>query len=145
MIHWKNLKNLAIRPILEQRNQRMNQRQMTREWADGIRTKYKALKDNEEHLHNNLMHEQILETWKRGSPVMWSNLSRLMLTGPLAYVVQAEMWERKKVLMQAGLPVTDAREQAEKETLMLEPEAEQQEADDPAEAENLAQEERLGL
>ena len=123
----------------------MNQQQMTREWANGIRAKYKALTEDEEHLHNNLMQEHILATWKRDSPVMWKNLTQLMLTGPLAYVVQAEMWARKKELMQAGLPVTDAREQAEKETLMLEPEADQQEVDDPAEAEKLAQEERLGL
>lgn len=122
----------------------MTETQTSRDWANSIKAKYKALKENEDHIHNNLIHDHILETWKRDSPVMWKNLSLMMLTTPLAYVLQAEMWERKKQLMKAGLPMTDAREQAERETLMLEPETEPV-ADDPYEEAARAEQERLGL
>lgn len=37
-----------------------------------------------------------------------------MLTTPLAYVLQAKMWDRMTELMEAGYPVTYARELAEK-------------------------------
>jgi hypothetical protein len=124
------LKLRLKRPILLRTVNKMETQTASREWANKIRAQYRALKADEYHLHNNVMHQSILETWKRDSPVMWANLSRRMLTVPLAYVLQARMWDRKDELMQAGLPMTDARELAEKETLMLEPE-EVQEPDDP--------------
>ena len=91
----------------------------------------KLLRD-ENVLHNKILHNSILETWKQGSPKMWARLQRLKLTDKLAYVLQQRMWARQEELMRAGLPVTDAREQAERETLMLEPEAQDQQ--NPVEA-----------
>ena len=41
------------------------------------------------------------------------------LADPLAKVLQARMWLRQEELMRGGMPVTDAREQAEREHLML--------------------------
>ena len=96
----------------------------SREWANSIRTQYQALTKDEQHLHNNLLHQSILETWKRESPQMYRHLQGLMLLAPLAYVVQARMWDRQQELLESGMAVTDAREQAEREHLMLEPEAE---------------------
>ena len=92
------------------------------EWVDQILREAAALDADEEHLHNNRMQETILETWKRDSPRMWARLERANLAPALAKVLQARMWERKAELMRAGLPITDAREQAEAENLMLEPE-----------------------
>lgn len=102
----------------------METKTLSREWQAEIRAQYRTLKANEEHLHNQVLHRSILETWKRESPKMWANLQRAMLAEPLAYVLQARMWDRQEELIAAGLPVTDAREQAEKENLLLEPEAE---------------------
>ena len=91
-------------------------------WAEQIRNEAASLDANEEHLHNRKMHQSILETWRRDSPIMWGRLELAKLADPLAKVLQARMWDRQAELMEAGLPVTDAREQAEAEILMLEPE-----------------------
>lgn len=82
------------------------------------RKKYEA----EEVLHNRDLHRQILETWRRDSPQMVKRLEKLKILDDLAFVSQERMWRRAKELRQGGLPVTDAREQAEREYLMLEPE-----------------------
>lgn len=100
------------------------QQTASREWASEIRAQYKALTEDEEHLHNSLLHQSILETWKRHSPRMHQNLQALQLLTPLAYVLQSRMWDREQELLDVGMPVTDAREQAEKENLLLEPEDE---------------------
>lgn len=94
------------------------------QWAQEIRQKAKALLEDEEHVHNNVLHKQILATWKAHSPKMWARLQAASLTGPLATVLQARMWDRQEELLKQGVPVTDAREVAEREHLMLEPEAE---------------------
>lgn len=109
---------------------------INQEWAAKIRKEAAALEADEDHLHNNLMHRMILETWARESPRMWTRLKLAKLADPLAMVLQARMWERKAELLQAGLPITDAREQAERELLMLEPEAQ-------AEGERLPEPEHL--
>jgi hypothetical protein len=101
----------------------MNSR-LSRQWLHAIRTEAARLEADEEHVHNNVMHRQILETWKAHSPQMWARLEAVTVTQPLAKVLQARMWNRQEELLRAGMPVTDARELAEKENLMLEPEAE---------------------
>jgi len=73
-------------------------------------------------VHNLDLHRQILKTWQQTSPQMWARLQRLQMGPMLAYVVQQRMWTEMDDLMDAGLPVTDAREQAEQNQLMLEPE-----------------------
>lgn len=99
-------------------------KQINPAWAQEIRREAAALKADEEHLHNNQMHDRILSIWKEHSPVMWRRLTAAQLAQPLAMVLQARMWKRQEDLMRGGLPVTDAREVAEREILMLEPEAE---------------------
>lgn len=99
-------------------------KRLSRQWMQQIRAEAARLEADEEHLHNKVLHQTIQATWERDSPAMWERLSKANLVEPLAMVLQARMWARKKELMQAGLPVTDAREQAEAELLMLEPEAE---------------------
>lgn len=97
---------------------------LSREWMRSIRLEAARLDADEEHLHNNLLHKEILAQWKEHSPVMWKHLEAANLADPLAKVLQARMWDRQEELLRAGMPVTDAREQAEKEHLLLEPEAE---------------------
>lgn len=94
------------------------------QWAQTIRAEAARLDADEEHVHNNVLHRTILATWKEHSPTMWRNLTAMRLTNPLAKVLQARMWARQEELLRGGMPVTDAREQAEREHLMLEPEAE---------------------
>lgn len=95
---------------------------LSKDWVKEIRAEYKRLTEDEMTLHNSGMHQRILDTWREGSPKMWANLVKHNLTEELAFVLQERMWNRQKELMKAGYPVTDAREVAEREELMLEPE-----------------------
>ena len=76
----------------------------------------------EEVIHNPDLHRQILETWRRDSPKMVARLEKQGILDDLAFVCQERMWRAAKDNRKAGLPVTDAREQAERDHLMLEPE-----------------------
>lgn len=76
----------------------------------------------EEVIHNREMHQRIMTAWEMESPRMWSNLIALGLTDKLAFVVQERMWRRREELLSQGFPVTDAREVAEQEELLMEPE-----------------------
>lgn len=93
-------------------------------WARKIKQEAAKLKADENHLHNKTIHAEILAAWEQHSPTMWRRLEQANLADPLAMVLQARMWGRKHELMKSGMPVTDAREVAERELLMLEPEAE---------------------
>lgn len=64
----------------------------------------------------------VLETWKRDSPKMYARLKRRGMDVTLALVLIARAFDREKELMNAGMMYPDAREQAEREILMLEPE-----------------------
>jgi hypothetical protein len=70
------------------------------------------------------LRDRILKAWEQDSPQMWASLQSQGLTEKLAFVVQERMWRRQDELMKVGYPVTDARETAEREELMLEPESE---------------------
>ena len=76
----------------------------------------------EEVIHNPDLHQQILEVWRRDSPKMVARLEKPGILEDLAFVCQERMWRAAKDNRKAGLPVTDAREQAERDHLMLEPE-----------------------
>lgn len=82
------------------------------------RKRYEA----EEVIHNPDLHQQILEAWRRDSPKMVARLEKQGILDDLAFVCQERMWRAAKDNRKAGLPVTDAREQAERDHLMLEPE-----------------------
>lgn len=95
---------------------------ISREWKRQIELEYRQLSQDEQTIHNKDLHASILETWKRDSPKMFARLTKAGMADRLAYVLQQRMWTRQEELMRAGMPVTDAREVAERETLMLEPE-----------------------
>ena len=75
-------------------------------------------------VHNQDLHERIVASWKQESPVMWRRLQTAGAGGLLARVLQQRMWTERDRLISSGMPAPDAREQAERDHLMLEPEAE---------------------
>lgn len=87
-----------------------------------IKAEHQKYLDDELTLHNQTLHKRILETWKRDSPRMYLRLRTQGVLEAMAYVSQQRMWEESDRLEKAGMPPTDAREQAEREHLMLEPE-----------------------
>ena len=105
-----------------------SQQLMSKAYRQQIEAEYQALVNDEEHLHNTLLHKQILEAWKLDSPKMYQRLTMQGIAEKLAYVLQERMFQEMDRLIKAGYPVTDARETAERETLMLEPEADHEEA-----------------
>ncbi|WP_379544535.1 hypothetical protein [Psychrobacter sp. R86515] len=79
--------------------------------------------ENEDVIHNREMHHQILATWKRDSPQMTKRLRSLQVLDEMAFVCQERMWQANDDYRASGMSPTDARETAEKEHLMLEPES----------------------
>ena len=93
-------------------------------WVKKIRLRARAIRaDNPPNLEIN---KRTLQAWKMDSPRMWARLTGVSASFPndLATVVQAEMFQMERDLMEGGMYYTDAREQAERETLMMEPENE---------------------
>lgn len=74
---------------------------------------------------------QIKKAWEVLRPKMWARLVKQGLVDDLALVLQTAMWEADARYLKAGMSPTDAREQAEREWLMLEPEDEEDPADNP--------------
>ena len=68
--------------------------------------------------------KQIKRAWEVLRPKMWARLMEQGLVDDLALVLQTAMWDAMDQYLKAGMPPTDAREQAEREWLMLEPEDE---------------------
>jgi hypothetical protein len=94
---------------------------MDKGFSKRVREKYRKYKEGPELLHNRDLHRRILSAWKQESPVFWKALEAAGLAKEAAFVAQQEMWEEQDRLLAAGMPVTDAREQAERTHLMLGP------------------------
>lgn len=92
------------------------------EMAPRIKAERKQYEDVDEVIHNPDLHSQILSTWRRSSPQMVRELEALKILDDMAFVCQERMWRQAAEYRKGGLPVTDAREQAEQDHLMLEPE-----------------------
>ena len=65
---------------------------------------------------------QMLKFWKLYRPKMWMQLNRLVIAKELAHVLDEKYQEAIDKNLAAGMYVTDAREEAEKDWLLLEPE-----------------------
>lgn len=85
--------------------------------------------EDEDVLHNREIHQRILDAWRQDSPKMTKQLTDLGILDDMAYVSQERMWRAAEAYRRGGLPPTDAREQAERDHLMLEPE--EQEPSEP--------------
>ena len=88
---------------------------------DKIKQRAKEIRESEPTI-NLVLDKQIKKAWKMLRPKMWARLQKEGTTNDLALIVQVAMWESVEQYEKAGLPPTDAREQAEKEWLMMESE-----------------------
>jgi hypothetical protein len=70
--------------------------------------------------------ERLVDNWKALRPKMVESLGPL--TPLLAHVLMDKMLNARRANVEAGMPPTDAREQAERDWLLMEPESED---DDP--------------
>ena len=89
------------------------------------------------------LHERILATWKASSPKMYLRLRTQGVLEAMAFVCQMRMWEEYDLLVRGGMPMTDAREQAERAHLMLEPEDDPQQMEDSGEGSWIALQQAL--
>ena len=99
---------------------------MTPQEAQKIKQERQKYESQEDFMHNKEMHRMILETWERDSPQMTERLKKVKAMEDLAVVCQERMWQTNDLYQAAKMPPTDAREQAIKEHLMLEPENQEQ-------------------
>ena len=76
----------------------------------------------EDVLHNRDLHQRIIMAWEQESPNFHARLRRAGILDKTAFVMQERMWRASKALRGAGLSAADAREQAERDHLMMEPE-----------------------
>ena len=89
-------------------------------WVSQIKAEYQQLIEDENHLHNQVLHKQILQEWRADSPKMVKTLELAGILDKTAFVMQARMFQEMDQLIAQGMPITDAREQAERNHLMLE-------------------------
>jgi hypothetical protein len=106
-------------------------RTISKAFVAKIRREYAALQRDEGVLHNKDLHHRILANWEQESPRMLARLRRRRLDEALAFVVQERMWRERDELVKAGMSAPDAREQAERNHLMLEPESPPADVDSP--------------
>lgn len=107
-----------------------------RKWAEETKAEQQRMRTNpDRYPHDRDLHETILRTWERDSPRMWAELEALGIQEALAYVCQQRMWAEADLLARGGFDPADARAEAFRAHLMLEPETEPVEAtpDEPTE------------
>ena len=90
-----------------------------------VKNRAQEIRRSEEVLNLQLQ-EKILKTWAQLRPKMMLRLRLQVIADDLAVVLQAAMWAAVDRYEKAGMPPTDARETAEREWLMLEPEADEE-------------------
>ncbi len=87
------------------------------------KAKAQEMRDREE-IYSLDLHKRILKAWRILRPKMWASLKENGTAEDLALVLQVAMWDAVDRYEKAGIPPTDARELAEREWLMMEPENE---------------------
>ncbi len=99
-------------------------------FATRIRAAVKEIEDKRDPPIYLPRNEQMMRFWKAHRPTMWAQLERLKLAEALATYLQAKMLTAEDEYLAGGMARTDAREQAEQEWLLMEPESEDAPADD---------------
>ena len=102
-----------------------------------VRREHRRYQEDPNLLHNEDLHCRILETWKQGSPQFHKDLVAAGVAEEAAFVAQQRMWEERDRLVAAGWALTDAREQAERNHLMLGPDLPEQTEGEKANAERV--------
>jgi hypothetical protein len=97
---------------------------LTKEQVVRLRMEERRRRNSPDLMHNLDLHRRILRSWELERPAMWARLSQQKMTETLAFLAQQRMQEERDRLLEAGMPITDAREQAERAHLMLGPEPE---------------------
>lgn len=98
--------------------------------AARIREEYRERQKDPDLLHNLTMHAYLLKTWQRDSPKMWASLTAQGVTEEFAFLAQQKMWEERDRLKAGGMMPTDAREEAERQHLLLAPEDDGEDEDE---------------
>ena len=91
-------------------------------WKQQILTEYQTIQQDEDALINQEMNKRIIQTWTQQNPALHQQLKTLGIVTQAATVMQARMWKERDDLIAEGMPVTDAREIAERNHLMQQPE-----------------------
>lgn len=61
-----------------------------------IKDEHQRYLDDENTLHNQILHQRILDTWKASSPKMYLRLRTQGILEAMAYVAQQRMWKNRK-------------------------------------------------
>jgi hypothetical protein len=75
--------------------------------------------------------QELLAHWRIYRPQMMARLEAMKVAPQLAHVLLDREYQAFQQNLRAGMPPTDATEQAEQDWLMLEPESEDQPLDQP--------------
>jgi hypothetical protein len=89
-------------------------------WATALWARNQSEKLSAEWPMGSLLESRVLKTWEQNRPNMMRALRRWGAAEPLAHVLVNRFVEAEKTNIKAGLPPTDAREEAEKDWLMME-------------------------
>ena len=84
-----------------------------------IRKERQQYEEDEDVLHNRMLHREIIEMWTREYPQEVERLTKINLLDDLAYVTQERMWRTMDEYMDAGWNPADARMQAELDNYQL--------------------------
>ena len=94
---------------------------LSKAFVDQIKKEHQQYLADPDVLHNRELHDRIQKTWKQESPLFHRRMQEAKLLEPLAYVAQQRMWQEQEKLVRSGMAWPDAREQAERMHLMLDP------------------------
>lgn len=86
-----------------------------------VKKEHKRLEDQGES-YTIPLRQRILKGWEVNQPQMLARLNKAGVAQKLADVLQARMWQAAQEYLDSGMPLSDAREQAEREWLWMEPE-----------------------
>ena len=78
-----------------------------------IRKERQMYEEDEDVLHNRMIHKRIIQMWKQEYPQEVARLEQRNLLDDLAFVVQERMWRTMQEYQDGGMNPADAREQAE--------------------------------
>lgn len=101
------------------------------EWVKWLHAEAKRVREQKNKPDLQLV-EDVLETWQQNLPKMWKRLRGRVWALPLAVVLQDYYQKEIEELERAGMPPTDAREEAMADWLMMA--SEELEEMDPDEA-----------
>jgi hypothetical protein len=91
-------------------------------WGVALWAKSESEKLSDEWPIGSPLESRVLRTWERNQPRMMCSLRRWKAAEPLAHVLVDRCIKSERRYLRAGLPPCDARQEAEMDWLMLEPE-----------------------